>query len=155
MHPPGSQSLVAGIHPLGMSCWDLWNLYTSSSCHLIFYHNCAGKPFGYATSLIMPTLSSLLTSAFTHSALSLDIFWSFCFLGLMLGSTLSACSMILLSTPHRSFADQAKTSLLRDRNLLRLYSCFEDNCEPKKTLFWPHLHIGELVLVDPQNLLFL
>jgi hypothetical protein len=67
---------------------------------------------GYATSLMTQALSNLFTSAFATSALSSDIFWSFCFRGLTLVSTFKACSIILLSTPHRSFADQAKTSLL-------------------------------------------
>jgi hypothetical protein len=66
----------------------------------------------YTISLITPAPSSLLTLAFAHSALSSDIFQSIYFLGLILGSTLRACSMMLLSTPHRSLVDQANTSLL-------------------------------------------
>jgi hypothetical protein len=62
----------------------------------------------YVTSLITLALRSLLTSFLVHSALSLDIFQSFCFLGLMAGSTMSECSITSLLTPQRSLADQAK-----------------------------------------------
>src|SRR5688572_18141001 len=62
---------------------------------------------GYVTSLITPTLRSLLTLFLAPSALSSDIFQSFCFLGLMVGYTLRKCSMTSLLTPQRSLADQA------------------------------------------------
>jgi hypothetical protein len=66
----------------------------------------------YAISHITLEMSNLLASAFAPLALSLDILRSFCFRSLLLGSTFRACSMILLSTPHESFADQTKTFLL-------------------------------------------
>jgi hypothetical protein len=40
---------------------------------------------------------------------------------------LSECSMTSLLTPQRSLADQAKTSLLLNRNLSNLFSCSSDN----------------------------
>jgi hypothetical protein len=58
------------------------------------------------------------------SALSSDIFRSFCFLGLMAGSRLRECSMTSLLTPHRSLADQAKTSLLLNKNFDRVFFLF-------------------------------
>jgi hypothetical protein len=78
--------------------------------------------FGYATSLMTLVVSNLLTLAFAPSALSSDILRSFCLRGLTLGSTFKACSIMLLSTPHKSFDDQAKTSLLCNKNFQRLYS---------------------------------
>jgi hypothetical protein len=57
------------------------------------------------TSLITPTVRSLLTSTLAHVALSSDIFRNFYFLDLMVGSTLSECSMILQLTSHKSLAD--------------------------------------------------
>src|SRR5688572_29686633 len=71
---------------------------------------------GYVTSLITLALRSLLTSFRAPSTLSSDIFRSFCFLGLITISTLSECSITSLLTPQRSLADQAKTSLLLNRN---------------------------------------
>src|SRR5688572_29478859 len=82
---------------------------------------------GYVTSLITPALRSLFTSFRAPSALSLDIFRSLCFLGLKDGSTLSECSMTSLLTPQRSLAVQAMTSLLLNRNLIRVFSCSSDN----------------------------
>jgi hypothetical protein len=64
-----------------------------------------GNHSGYATSLMTLALSNLLTSVFAPSALSSDVFRSFCLCGLTVGSTSRACSIILLSTPHRSFVD--------------------------------------------------
>ena len=75
----------------------------------------------YVTSLITLALRSLLTSFHAPSALSSDIFRSFCFLGLIAGSTLSECSITSLLTPQRSLANQAKTSLLLNRNLNRVF----------------------------------
>jgi hypothetical protein len=83
--------------------------------------------FGYVTSLITSALRSLLTSFYAPSALSSNIFRSFCFLGLIDRSTLSEYSITSLLTPHRSLADQAKTSLLLNRNLNRVLSCSSDN----------------------------
>jgi hypothetical protein len=82
---------------------------------------------GYATSLITLALRSLFTLFRAPSALSSDIFRNLCFLGLKSGSTLSECSMISLLTPQRSLADQAKTSLLLNRNLSKVFSCSSDN----------------------------
>src|SRR5688572_14644259 len=52
----------------------------------------------YVTSLITTALRSLLTLFRAPSALSSDIFQSFCFLGLIAGSTLSECSITSLLT---------------------------------------------------------
>jgi hypothetical protein len=82
---------------------------------------------GYVTSLITPTLRSLFTSFRAPSALSSDIFRSLCFLGLKDGSTLSECSMTSLLKPQRSLAVQAKTSLLLNKNLIRVFSCSSDS----------------------------
>jgi hypothetical protein len=82
---------------------------------------------GYVTFLITPSLRSLLTSFLAPSALSSDIFRSFCFLGLIARSTLSECSMTSLLTPQRSLVDQAKTSLLLNRNLNKVFSYSPDN----------------------------
>jgi hypothetical protein len=82
--------------------------------------------YGYVTSLITLALRSLFTLFHAPSALSSDIFRSLCFLGLKAGSTLSECSMISLLTPQRSLADQAKTSLLLNRNLNKVFSCSSD-----------------------------
>jgi hypothetical protein len=76
--------------------------------------------YRYVASLITLALRSLLTLFFAPSALSLDIFRSFCFLGLMARSTLSECSMTFLLTPQRSLADQTKTSLLLNINFNRV-----------------------------------
>jgi hypothetical protein len=81
----------------------------------------------YLTSLITPTLRSLFTSFQAPSALSSDIFRSLCFLGLKDGSTLSECSMTSLLTPQRSLADQAKISLLLNKNLSKVFSCSSDS----------------------------
>jgi hypothetical protein len=88
---------------------------------------------GYVTSLITLALRSLLTSFLAPSALSSDIFQSFSFLGLMVRSTLRACSMKFLLTPHRSLANQAKTSLLLNKNFARVFSCSLDNWDPSNT----------------------
>src|SRR5688572_27980041 len=85
---------------------------------------------GYVTSLITPALRSLLMSFLAPSDLSSDIFQSFCFLGLMVGSTLREYSMTSLLTPHRSLADQAKTSLLLNKNFDKAFSCSSDNWDP-------------------------
>src|SRR5688500_5026838 len=82
---------------------------------------------GYLTSLITPALRSLFTSFRAPSALSSDIFRSLCFLGLKDGSTLSECSMTSLLTPQRSLADQTNTSLLLNKNLIKVFSCSSDN----------------------------
>jgi hypothetical protein len=82
---------------------------------------------GYVTSLIRPALRSLFTSFCAPLALSSDIFRSLCFLGLKDGSTLSECSIISLLTPQRSLAVQAKTSLLLNRNLNKVFSCSSDS----------------------------
>src|SRR5688572_10972486 len=82
---------------------------------------------GYVTSLITPALRSLFTSFRAPSALSSDIFRSLCFLGLKDGSTLSECSMTSLLTPQSSLAVQAKTSLLLNKNLNRVFSYSSDS----------------------------
>jgi hypothetical protein len=82
---------------------------------------------GYVTSLITPALRSLLTSFLAPSALSADIFQSFCFFGLMAGSTLSECSITSPLTPQISLVDQEKTSLLLNKNFSRVFSCSSDN----------------------------
>jgi hypothetical protein len=82
---------------------------------------------GYVTSLITPTHRSFFTSFHAPSALSSDTFRSLCFLGLKDGSTLSECSMMSLLTPQRSLTVQAKTSLLLNKNLSRVFSCSLDN----------------------------
>jgi hypothetical protein len=79
--------------------------------------------YGYVTSLITLALRSLFTSFRAPSALSSDIFRSLCFVGLKDGSTLSECSMTSLLTPQRSLAVQAKTTLLLNKNLSRVFSC--------------------------------
>jgi hypothetical protein len=81
----------------------------------------------YVTSLITPALRSLLTLFLAPLALSSNIFQSFCFLVLTVGSTLRECSMTSLLTPQRSLADQAKTSLLMNNNFNRAFSCSLDN----------------------------
>src|SRR5688572_15356580 len=83
--------------------------------------------FGYLTSLITPALRSLFTSFRAPLALSLNIFRSLCFLGLKDGSTLSECSMTFLLIPQRSLADQANTSLLLNKKLIKVFSCSSDN----------------------------
>jgi hypothetical protein len=90
---------------------------------------------GYVTSLITPALRSLLTSFLAPSTLSSDIFQSFCFLGLMAGSTFSECSMTSLLTPQRSLVNQAKTSLLLNRNFNRVFYCSSDNWDPINTFY--------------------
>jgi hypothetical protein len=82
---------------------------------------------GYFTSQMTPTLRSLFTSFRAPSALSSDIFQSLYFLGLKDGSTLSECSMTSLLTPQRSLADHAKTSLLLNKNLIRVFSSSSSN----------------------------
>jgi hypothetical protein len=82
---------------------------------------------GYVTSLITLALRSLFTSFRAPSALSSDILRSLCFLGLKDGSTLSECSMTSLLTPQRSLVVQAKTSLLLNKNLIRVFSCSSDS----------------------------
>src|SRR5688572_8030917 len=88
---------------------------------------------GYFTSLTTPALRSLLTSFRAPSTLSSDIFRSLYFLGLKDGSTLSECSITSLLTPQRSLADHAKTSLLLNKNLIKVFSCSSDNWEPNST----------------------
>jgi hypothetical protein len=87
----------------------------------------------YVSSLITPALRSLLTLFRAPSALSSDIFRSFCLLGLIAGSTLIECSMTSLLTPQRSLADQAKTSLLLNKNFNRVFSCSSHSCHPSNT----------------------
>jgi hypothetical protein len=87
----------------------------------------------YVTSLITPALRSLLTSFLAPLALSSDIFRSFCFLGLTVGSTLRECSITSLLTPQRSLADQEKTSLLLNKNFNRAFSYSSDNWDPNNT----------------------
>src|SRR5688572_18018 len=82
---------------------------------------------GYFTSLMTPALRSLSTAFRAPSALSSDIFRSLCFLSLNDRSTLIECSITSLLTPQRSFADHAKTSLLLNKNLIRVFSCSSDN----------------------------
>jgi hypothetical protein len=81
----------------------------------------------YVTSLITPALRSLYTSVCAPSPLSLDIFRSLYFLGLKDGSTLNECSTISLLTPQRSLVVQAKTSLLLNKNLSRVFSYSSDS----------------------------
>jgi hypothetical protein len=81
----------------------------------------------YVTSLITLTLRSLFTSFHAPSALSSDIFRSLYFLGLKDASTLSECSIMSLLTPQRSLAVQAKTSLLLNKNLIKVFSCSSDS----------------------------
>src|SRR5688572_12403452 len=88
---------------------------------------------GYFTSLMTPALRSIFTLFRAPLALSSDIFRSLCFLGLKDGSTLSECSITSLLTPQRSLADHAKTSLLLNRNLIRVFSCSSDNWDPNST----------------------
>jgi hypothetical protein len=87
----------------------------------------------YVTSLMTLALRSLLTSFRAPSALLSDIFQSFCFLGLIARSTLSECSMTSLLTPQRSLAGQAKTTLLLNRNLNKVFPCSLDNWDPNNT----------------------
>jgi hypothetical protein len=87
----------------------------------------------YVASLITPTHMILLTSFLAPSALSSDIFRIFCFLGLMVGSTLRECSMTSLLTPHRSLADQVMTCLLLNKNFDKSFSCSSDNWDPNNT----------------------
>jgi hypothetical protein len=82
---------------------------------------------GYFTFLMTPALRSHFTSFRAPSTLSSDIFRSLYFLCLKDGSTLSECSMTSLLTPQRSLADHAKTSLLLNKNLIRVFSCSSDN----------------------------
>jgi hypothetical protein len=81
----------------------------------------------YVTSMMTPALRSIFTSFQAPSALSSDIFRSLYFLELKDGSTLSECSMTSLLTPQRSLVVQAKTSLLLNKNLNKVFSCSPDN----------------------------
>jgi hypothetical protein len=76
---------------------------------------------GYVTSLITPALRSLLTLFLAPSTSSSDIFQNLCFLGLIVGSTLRECSIMSLLTPHISLANQAKTSLMLNKNFVSLF----------------------------------
>jgi hypothetical protein len=96
---------------------DAHSLFSISFLH----HHSISQPLLYVTSLITLALRSLFNSFHAPSALSSDIFRSLCFLGLKAGSTLSECSMISLLTPQRSLPDQAKTSLLLNRNLSKVF----------------------------------
>ena len=64
----------------------------------------------YYTSLMTPSSSNLCTLAFAASALSVDIFLSFCFHGFAPLATFKLCCARSRLMPYRSFADQANTS---------------------------------------------
>jgi hypothetical protein len=95
---------------------------------------------GYVTSLITPALRSLLTSFLAPLALSYYIFLSFCFLGLTVGSTLRECSITSLLILQRSLADQAKTSLLMNKNFNKAFYYSLDNWDPNNTFVQLCLH---------------
>jgi hypothetical protein len=121
------------IHGNGNSSFGHALLRSVKSIHILhfplafFTITMLASHSGYVTSLITPALRSLFTSFRAPSALSSDIFRSLCFLGLKDGSTLSECSMTSLLTPQRSLVVQAKTSLLLNRNLIRVFSYSSDN----------------------------
>src|SRR6187455_1671427 len=127
------------IHGNGNSSFGHALLRSVKSIHILhlplafFTITVLASHSGYVTSLITPALRSLLTSFLAPSALSSDIFRSFCFLGLIARSTLSECSMTSLLTPQRSLADQAKTSLLLNRNLNKGFSCSSYTWDPNNT----------------------
>ena len=87
---------------------------------------------GCKISLIIPASSSFETSCFAASCLSVDIFRMAYFLGLIFGSTLSLCSMMLLSMPLISLGDHAKTSSFCMRRAKRV--CSSSCC--KSALNW-------------------
>jgi hypothetical protein len=89
-----------------------------------------------STGLINLASSSPLTSAFTASAFSFDILWSFYFPRRMDGSVLRLCSIIVQLTPIRSKADQAKTSLLRLRQDSSLDSSSVERSSPIRTVWF-------------------
>jgi hypothetical protein len=89
--------------------------------------------YRYVNSLIAPALRSLLTWFLAPSRLLSNIFQSFCFLGVTVRSTLRECSITSLLTPQRSLANQAKTSLLLNKNFNRAFSCSLDNWDPNNT----------------------
>jgi hypothetical protein len=99
----------------------------------LFHHHSIANHSGYVTSLITLTLRSLLTLFLAPSALSSDIFRSFSFLGLMVTSTSREYSMTSLLMPQRSLANQAKTSLLLNKNFNKDFSCSSDNWDPNNT----------------------
>jgi hypothetical protein len=113
----------------GNSCFRHALLRYVKSIHILhfplafFTITVLASHYGYVTSLITLALRSLFTSFRAPSALSSDIFRSLCFVGLKDGSTLSECSMTSLLTPQRSLAVQAKTTLLLNKNLSRVFSC--------------------------------
>jgi hypothetical protein len=53
----------------------------------------------------------------------------------MARSTLKERSMTSLLTPHRSLADQAKTSLLSNKNFDKAFSLSSDNWDPNNTFY--------------------
>jgi hypothetical protein len=70
------------------------------------------------------------TSALVASVFSLDIFRSRCFFGHTEESMPRLCSMMERLTPTRSRANQAKTSLLRERQEMS----FSSSCEVRSSL---------------------
>lgn len=115
--------------PFARSVHSLQELTLQSSRSLVFAWIILNMFYFSACSWSSEGALRLLpnTSFLAPSALSSDIFQSFCFLGLMVGSTLRECSMRFLLTPHRLFADQAKTSLLLNKNFVRFFSCSSVN----------------------------
>lgn len=71
---------------------------------------------GQTISRMNPTLRCRVAQILEPLDLSLDIFLSFCFLGLIFRSTLRLFSIMLQSTLHISFAYQANTSLPWNQN---------------------------------------
>ena len=82
---------------------------------------------GYWTGLMTPTSSNLYTSTFAASALSMDIFLTFCFLGFAPFATFKLCCARSWLTPWRSFADQANMSwfLCRKANNLSFFVLYQ------------------------------
>jgi hypothetical protein len=119
---------------LGAHLVEIRKINTHSPLSIgLLYITMLASHSGYVTSLITPTLRSLLTSFLAPSALSSNIFQSLCFLGLTAGSTLRECSITSLLTPQRSLVDQAKTSLLLKKNFNRAFSCSSDSWDPNNT----------------------
>lgn len=81
-------------------------------------------------------LRSHFTLALAPLALSSNIFLNFCFCGLIFGSTIRLCSIMLWSTPHRLFVGQMNTSLLWNINLCSCSSYSSNNWVPINTFLW-------------------
>jgi hypothetical protein len=117
----------------GNSSFEHALLRSVKSMHILHF------PLAFFTIIVLASHSRYVTSLITLASAAFSLrfvhlrlyhrtfFRSLCFLGLKAGSTLSECSMTSLLTPQRSLADQAKTSLLLNRNFNKVFSCSSDN----------------------------